>query len=74
MNSHYAVLVFGGDPAGEHPDEELRGSGPAMTFIAAGPAEFCWEALGRWTGAHPLRLWETAEVLTRDPSTVRVPS
>lgn len=24
MNTHYAVIVFSGDPACEHPDEEIR--------------------------------------------------
>jgi hypothetical protein len=66
-NTHYAVIVFGGDPASEHPDPELRGRGPSLDLIAAGPAEFCWEALARWTAEHPLRLWEEAEVLARDP-------
>lgn len=73
MNTNYAVIVFGGDPASEHPDEELRGSSPTMTFLAAGPEEFCWEAVERWTAKHPLRMWETAEVLARDPSVVRTP-
>ena len=73
MNTHYAVIVFSGDPAGEHEDEELRGSCPSMTLIGCGPEEFCWESLTRWTAAHPLRRWEEGEVLTRHPSVVRVP-
>ena len=72
MNNHYAVIVFSGAPAGEHPDEELRGSGPRMELIAAGPEEFCWQALADWTAQHPLRMWEEAEVLARHPSVVRV--
>lgn len=66
MNTHYAVVTFGGDPAGEHPDEELRGEEPRMTFIACGREAFCWEHLAHWTEAHPLRMWEEAEVLARD--------
>lgn len=72
VNTHYGVLVFGGDPAGEHPDEVLRGQGPTMEFICAGPEEFCWAVLTRRTAEHPLRMWETAEVLARDISAVRV--
>lgn len=71
MNTHYAVIVFSGDPAEEHPAEDLRGSGPSMTLIAAGSEEFCWTALAAWTAKHPLRMWEEAEVLTRHPSVVR---
>ena len=67
--SHYAVIVFSGDPCSEHPDEDLRGSEPRMEFIAQGSAEFCWEALARWTDGHPLRMWEEAEVLARDLAT-----
>lgn len=68
MNTHYGVVSFSGDPASEHPDETLRGSGPILELIACGPEQFCWEALDRWTSAHPLRLWEEVEVLERHPS------
>jgi hypothetical protein len=71
-NTHYAVLAFSGDPDEEHPDEELRGTGPSLTLIAAGDEDFCWESLARWTEKHPLRMWEEAEVLVRHPSVVRV--
>lgn len=74
MNTHYAVIEFSGDPAEEHPDEELRGHSPSLTMIACGPEEFCWDALAKWTVSHPLRMWETAEVLTRHPSVVRAPA
>lgn len=67
MITHYAVIVFGGDPASEHEDEDLRGRGPSLDLIAAGPEDFCWEALARWTAKHPLREWEDVEVLARDP-------
>lgn len=69
-NTHYGVIEFSGDPASEHPDEELRGHAPSLTLIAAGPEDFCWDALARWTKTHPLRLWETAEVVARHPSVV----
>lgn len=36
-----------------------------MEIIAAGDEEFCWKALADWTASHPLRMWETAEVLAR---------
>lgn len=72
-NTHYGVIEFSGDPAEEHPDEELRGRGPSLQLIAAGPEDFCWDALTKWTEAHPLRMWETAEVVERHPSVVRVP-
>ena len=74
MNTHYGVLTFSGDSADEHPDEELRGSGPRLEMIAQGPEEFCWDALAKWTAKHPLRLWEEAEVLARHPSVVRAPA
>jgi hypothetical protein len=67
MNTHYAVIAFSGDPAGEHPDEDLHGQEPSLDFIACGPEEFCWDALERQTDKHPLRMWEEAEVLARDP-------
>lgn len=70
MNTHYAVIMFSGDPAGEHPDPELNGQAPRMEFIAAGPEDFCWTALADWTAKHPLRIWEEGEVLSRDPSVV----
>lgn len=66
MNTHYAVIEFSGDPALEHDDEELRGHAPSLTLIACGPEDFCWQQLTNWTKKHPLRMWETAEVLARD--------
>lgn len=66
MNTHYAVVVFSGDPAEEHDDEELRGRPPDLCFIACGTEEFCWQALAGWTATHPLRTWESVEVLARD--------
>jgi hypothetical protein len=72
VNTHYAVISFPGDLGGEHPDPELRGHSPKLTLIAAGPEAFCWGALTRWTAQHPLRLWEAAEVVARDPSAVQV--
>lgn len=71
MNTHYAVIVFGGDPVGEHPDPELRGAAPSLTLVACGPEDFCWQALAEWTAGHPLRMWEDAEVLARHPTVVR---
>lgn len=71
MITHYAVVMFGGDPASEHPDDDLRGEAPTMTLIAAGPEAFCWDAVAKRTASHPLRMWETVEVLARDPSVVR---
>lgn len=68
--SHYGVITFSGDPDNEHPDAELRGKHPLMEHIACGPEAFCWDALARWTTAHPLRMWEEAEVLARDPANV----
>lgn len=73
MNTHYAVIAFSGDPAEEHPDPELRGQGPSLDLVACGPEEFCWTALDKWTRAHPLRMWEEAEVLERHKSVVREP-
>lgn len=72
-NTHYAVIVFGGDLDNDHPDETLRGYGPQMTLIAAGPEQYCWDALERWTAEHELQRDETAEVVKRDPSVVRLP-
>lgn len=69
-NTHYGVIVFSGDPAGEHPDVDLCGTGPSALFVACGPEAFCWEALVAWTAENPLRLWEEAEVLTRNPALV----
>lgn len=68
--SHYGVIVFSGDPAGEHPDEALCGSSPSMGFIACGSRDYCWRALATWTDKHPLRTWEEAEVLARDMTVV----
>ncbi len=73
-NTHYAVLAFSGDPDGEHPDPELCGTCPSLRLIAAGPEDFCWESLARWTDQHPLRMWEDAEVVERHPSVVRMPA
>ena len=73
MNTHYGVISFSGDPAGEHKDEALRGHGPSLALIACGPEEFCWAMLATWTALHPLRRWEEAEVLARHSSVVRVP-
>lgn len=70
-NTHYAVIAFSGDPDSEHPDEELRGTGPSLQLIAAGPEGFCWDSLDQWTRKHPLRMWEDAEVVERHPSVVR---
>lgn len=69
--SHYGVIFFGGDPMGEHPDEELCGREPSMKFIACGSEDFCWAALASWTEKHPLRMWEDVEVLARDMTVVR---
>jgi hypothetical protein len=74
MNTHYALILFSGDPDSEHPDPELNGRGPQAEFIAAGPEDFCWSALAQWTVKHPLRMWETAEVVARHPSVVRAPA
>jgi hypothetical protein len=67
VNTHYAVVVFEGDPGGEHPDPELRGRGPRLTLIGSGSADFCWAVIGRWTSTHPLRRSEHAEVVARSP-------
>lgn len=64
--THYAVILFSGDPDNEHLDESLRGAGPHMTLIACGPYDFCWRELDSWTHKHPLREWEHAEVLARE--------
>jgi hypothetical protein len=69
-NTHYAVVAFSGDPAGEHADEDLCGQSPGLHMIACGPEDFCWEAVGRWVETHPLRQWESVEVLKRDPVVV----
>ena len=66
-NSHYAVVVFDGDPGGEHADPNLRGRGPHLTLIGAGSEDFCWSAIADWTNEHPLRPCEHAEVLARSP-------
>lgn len=68
MNTHYGVIVFSGDPTKEHEDEELRGRSPHLQLIACGPEAFCWKCLAEWTEKHPLREWENAEVVARDPS------
>jgi hypothetical protein len=69
-NTHYAVIVFGGDPGGEHPDAGLCGNGPGLTLIGSGPEDFCWSAIAAWTSKHPLRQWEHAEVLARSPEMI----
>lgn len=74
MNTHYGVIAFTGDPAGEHPDPELNGAAPHLMLIANGTEEFCWTALADWTAQHPLRMWERAEVLSRHGAVVREPS
>lgn len=70
-NTHYAVIYFGGDPASEHPDADLCGRSPSLDLIACGPEEFCWSSLMAWTAKHPLRVWETAEVVARHDSVVQ---
>jgi hypothetical protein len=60
MNTHYAVIYFSGDPAGEHPDSDLNGQAPHLNFIGSGDEEFCWRAVNNWTEKHPLRTWEHA--------------
>jgi hypothetical protein len=70
VNTHYGVIVFSGDPASEHEDEELRGREPHLRLIACGDESYCWEALVLWTKKHPLREWENVEVLARDPRLV----
>ena len=74
MNNFYAVVHFSGDPDAEHPDPDLKGTGPQMTLIAAGDEQYCWEALIRWTGRHPLRMWERAEVLARTIAEAPLPA
>ena len=73
MNTHYAVVSFGGDPDGEHPDPDLQGREPHLTVIACGTEQFCWDHADTWTSKHPLRAWEEVEVLARHPSVVRQP-
>lgn len=68
MNTHYGVIMFSGDPDGEHGDSDLQGHSPSMTLICAGQEQFCWDSLATWTTKHPLRQWEDAEVLARDSS------
>lgn len=65
MNTHFAVVVFTGDPLSEHDDPDLRGRAPSLDLIGSGSEDFCWEAAARWTASHPLRRWETVEVLAR---------
>jgi hypothetical protein len=36
---------------------------PSLELVGAGPKEFCWEALERWTALHPLQEFQTALVL-----------
>jgi hypothetical protein len=66
-NTHYAILVFSGDPGSEHPDPDLRGRGPQLILIGSGSEEFCWSAITDWTRKHPLRQFEHAEVVARSP-------
>ena len=70
-NTHYGVIVFGGDFDGDHPDGTLNGQGPHMEMIACGPEQHCWDAIAEWTKTNPLRRDEHAEVLARDPSAVK---
>lgn len=65
MNTHIAAIYFSGDPACEHDDDELRGRSPHLTLIASGSEEFCWQHVAAWTEKHPLREWESVEVLAR---------
>lgn len=69
--THYAVIVFSGDPGCEHDADDLREAPPSLEFIAQGSEDFCWQSLATWTENHPLRMWEEAEVLARDPALVR---
>lgn len=69
-NTHFAVIYFSGDPGAEHPDPELNGKSPGLTLLAAGSEQSCWDAAREWTQVHPLRLWETVEILARDPAMV----
>jgi hypothetical protein len=62
--------MFSGDIDNDHPDDNFRGHGPEMHFIASGPEVFCWDALGTWTSTHPFARDCTAEVLRRDPTVV----
>lgn len=66
LNTHYALVVFSGDFAGDHPDPDLRGTGPSATLIAAGPSPHCWRAAAAWTERCPLRRDEAIEVVLRD--------
>ena len=70
-NTHYGVIVFGGDFDNDHPDKSLRGGGPHLEMIACGPEEHCWDAIRDWTKVNPLRRDEHAEVLTRDATAVQ---
>lgn len=71
MNTHYAVVVFGGDFDNDHPDPKRRGLGPTLEMVGCGDEAFCWDAARSWTAAHPLGRDETVEVLARDPQVVR---
>jgi hypothetical protein len=65
--SHYALVTFEGDfdPDG-HPDPELRGKGPMVTYLVArGDEKHCAAALAAWTAEHPLRRGEIGEVVAR---------
>lgn len=64
-NTHYGVIVFGGDFDGDHPDPLLRGREPHMELIGCGTEQDCWDAMAEWTNTFPLRRDEHAEVLTR---------
>lgn len=67
MNTHYAVLVYGGDLDGTG-----DGKDPEMTHLATGPEQFCWDAIEAWTATHTLRPLESAEVVARDPQLVQL--
>lgn len=67
-NTHYGLIMFGGDYDNDHPDPELRGTGPSAFFVASGDEAFCWDGLAQWTEHHPLGRDQRAEVVARDPA------
>ncbi len=69
-DTHYAVVAFAGDPTAINPEPDLHGQPPSLTLLARGTESFCWEFIGRWMSAHPLRAGETAEVLTPVPKMI----
>lgn len=70
MNTHYGVVVFSGDPDGEHDDPDLNGHSPSIMLICSGSKQFCWDSMTTWTAKHPLRKWEYVEVLAKDSQVV----